>query len=246
MLKEYPGEVWKEVKIEVENVYKPILEVSNYGRVRTSNKMYTRKIIKGSMVNGYGIIRLKLYKDKDPEKEAVFNKRRDEINAIFEQIKKLKEENTKSPEELEELTKQAEKAKSKLLKEKRKDEISRTIYYQPLIHSLIAKYFCTKPSVHHTVIGHLDYNKLNNESRNLKWMTPEENYKHQRSSPNVISKKEEANGRSKLTVMKVMLLKKLIEEGKPIKTLAKNFKVTDTQIKRIMRGENWKDVEAAK
>jgi|JI10StandDraft_1071094.scaffolds.fasta_scaffold06602_3 hypothetical protein len=246
MVQDYPGEIWKEVKMDYGNVIKPLLEVSNYGRVRTSNRLYTRKIIKGSMVNGYGIIRLKLYKEKDPETEAAFNKRRDEINAVFEQINKWKEENSKSPEELEELTKQAEKTKSKYLKDRRKEEISRTIYFQPLIHSLIAKYFCTKPSEAHTVIGHLDYNKLNNESRNLKWMTPEENYAHQRLSPYVISKKEEANGRSKLTVMKVMLLKKLLEEGKPIKMLAKSFKVTDTQIKRIMRGENWKDVEAAK
>ncbi len=42
-----------------------------------------------------------------------------------------------------------------------------------------------------------------------------------------------------------MLLKKLLNQGKPIKQLVKQFKVTDTQIFRIKRGENWADIEAA-
>ena len=43
-----------------------------------------------------------------------------------------------------------------------------------------------------------------------------------------------------------MLLKKLINEGKPMKQLVRQFKVSDTQILRIHRGENWGDIEAAK
>jgi len=43
-----------------------------------------------------------------------------------------------------------------------------------------------------------------------------------------------------------MLLKKLLNQGKPMKQLVKQFKVTDTQIFRIKRGENWADIEAAK
>jgi hypothetical protein len=43
-----------------------------------------------------------------------------------------------------------------------------------------------------------------------------------------------------------MLLKKLLNQGKPMRTLVKQFKVTNTQILRIKRGENWADVEAAK
>jgi Mor family transcriptional regulator len=41
-----------------------------------------------------------------------------------------------------------------------------------------------------------------------------------------------------------MLLKKLLNEGKPIKQLVKLFKVSDTQIFRIKRGENWANIQA--
>jgi len=84
-------------------------------------------------------------------------------------------------------------------------------------------------------------------------MKPEENWAHQQKSPHVIEKKKRAldygNAASrvnKLTITRVMLLKKLLREGKPIKTLVKQFKITDTQIRRIQRGENWGNVEAAK
>ena len=35
------------------------------------------------------------------------------------------------------------------------------------------------------MVAHLDYDKLNNRTTNLKWMTPDENYKHQQNSPYV-------------------------------------------------------------
>ena len=84
-------------------------------------------------------------------------------------------------------------------------------------------------------------------------MTPEENYEHQKDSPHVIKEKQERRHRpkensraTKLTVTKVMFMKKLINQGKPMKQLVKLFKVTETQIIRIRRGENWSDIEAAK
>jgi hypothetical protein len=83
-------------------------------------------------------------------------------------------------------------------------------------------------------------------------MTPEENYEHQKSSPYVIKDKQQRRdrqqsnpNRAKLTVTRVMLLKKLLNEGKPMKQLVKLFKVTDTQIIRIKRGENWANIPAA-
>jgi hypothetical protein len=53
-------------------------------------------------------------------------------------------------------------------------------------------------------------------------------------------------GVMKLTTTKVMLMKKLINEGKENKQLVKIFKVSETQIIRIRKGENWGGVEAAK
>ena len=116
----------------------------------------------------------------------------------------------------------------------------------------MAEYFLPKPKTGETKVAHLDYIKLNNEVNNLKWMTPEENFKHQQGSPHVINEKqlrksgERQNTKvAKLTVTKVMLLKKLLIQNKPIKQLVKQFKITDTQILRIKRGENWKNVPAA-
>ncbi len=84
-------------------------------------------------------------------------------------------------------------------------------------------------------------------------MTPDENYEHQTQSPYVIKEKEERRERrkensraTKLSVTKVMLLKKMLGQEKPMKQLVKQFKVTDTQILRIKRGENWADIPAAK
>jgi hypothetical protein len=101
----------------------------------------------------------------------------------------------------------------------------------------VAEYFVSQPSSQHTIVAHLDYNKLNNNKSNLKWMTPDENYLHQRFSPNVIASRAYSDGRrkedarsTKLSVTKVMLLKKLLNQGKPMRQLVKQFKVTETQI----------------
>ena len=51
---------------------------------------------------------------------------------------------------------------------------------------------------------------------------------------------------NKLTVTKVMLLKKMLNQGrKTVTQLAKQFKLSDMQIIRIRRGENWSSVPAA-
>ena len=80
-------------------------------------------------------------------------------------------------------------------------------------------------------------------------MTPEENYAHQQNSPHVIAEKKtrqsDKTRTAKLTITKVMLLKKLLNQGKPMRTLVKQFKITDTQILRIKRGENWGEIKAA-
>ena len=130
---------------------------------------------------------------------------------------------------------------------------ARTINYHSLVHRLVAEYFITKPAAKQTIVAHLDHNKLNNRANNLKWMTPEENSRHQQLSPNVIENKQKRKqsgfytaGYRKLTLTKVMYLKKLLNEGVPVRSLAKQFKVTETQIIKIKKQENWASVEAAK
>ena len=43
------------------------LEISNFGHVRAFNKITKGKVLKGSMINGYRIIRQKLFKARDPQ-----------------------------------------------------------------------------------------------------------------------------------------------------------------------------------
>lgn len=252
MTKDYPGEIWKSVCFDFKRSNEFILEVSNYGRIRTFHKTSNGNVINGSLINGYRIVRLKFFKDRDKETNQRLDFLHNQILKLANILKglKLNNENKKAIEETEQLL---DSLKKNLKKKRLNDTKKRTIHYHSLIHRLVADYFLEKPSDEYTVVAHLDYNKFNNNVSNLKWMKPEENYAHQKGSPLVIQEKSERKFKkkditkvAKLTVTKVMLLKKLLNEGKPIKMLVKQFKVTDTQILRIKRGENWGDVEAAK
>lgn len=250
MTKNYPGELWKEVKFDFEFTNDYRLEVSNFGRLKTFNKLSDGNELKGSMIKGYRIIRLKFFKQRDPKIEKRIVALQQQIAELNQKIRSLKQQDGAKPQ-VDEATELLNDAKKKLNKQFKIDSKDRTINYHSLIHKLVAEYFCQKPSAKHTVVAHLDYDKLNNRSSNLKWMTPEENVAHQQKSPLVIAGREERkfskNSKvAKLTVTKVMLLKKLLNEGKPLRTLVKQFKVTDTQILRIKRGENWSDIPAAK
>lgn len=252
MNKTLTGEVWKTVTFPFEIANTGRIEVSNFGRLRTFNKISDGNIIMGSMINGYRIIRLKLYKPREAKTQDGFDYLQKQVFKLARQIKLLKEEG-ESKEVIDETAELLDILKNKLSK-KYKDELKkRTINYHSLIHRLVAEYFLDKPGESQTLVAHLDHEKLNNRSYNLKWMTPEENYEHQKSSPYVIKEKLERrtgrrrnSGLTKLSVTKVMLMKKLLLQGKTVKQMARQFKVTETQIIRIKRGENWGDIEAAK
>lgn len=262
MEKNYPGEQWRPVVFDFEFINETRIEISNFGRVKTFNKISDGNIINGSMINGYKIIRLKFFKARDENTQVELDKLQkkvlklaknarelnDKLNALkvkdpaFDEYKNEWDESTKA------LTELKKNASKKFLDDFKK----RTIHYHALIHRLVAEYFIAQPSPLHTIVAHLDYNKLNNRRSNLRWMKPEENYYHQRFSPYVIASKIYADGRrkedskaTKLSVTKVMLLKKLLNKGKSLQQLAKQFKVTATQIARIKRGENWAEVQAA-
>jgi hypothetical protein len=248
MTKSFPGEKWKRIKLGAGFTNKNVIEVSNFGRVRSFNKSSDGDLLKGSMTNGYRIIRFKLFKprDEDAEKKLIFLQK--QVFKLTGKIKDMKEikEDKKRIKESEELLSSLKKNLSQKFND---DTKSRTVYYHALIHRLVAQYFCARPSRNHSVVAHLDYNKQNNKSSNLKWMTLEDNYAHQQNSPHVIEDKKrrrtDKSARAKLTITKVMLLKKLLNQNKPMKTLVKQFKITDTQILRIKRGENWGEIKAA-
>ncbi|CAN5158018.1 hypothetical protein BH09BAC2_BH09BAC2_13580 [soil metagenome] len=252
MTKDNHGEQWKTVKFDFDFTNHFRLEVSNFGRLRTFNKISDGNILNGSMINGYRIIRLKLY---TPREEKIQNRLDFLQQQVFKLIQKLKslKENKESKRVIIETAELLDTLKKNLSKKFQDDLKKRTINYHSLFHRLVAGYFLKKPTSKQTIVAHIDHEKLNNRANNLQWMTPEENYEHQKSSPHVIKEKQERRYRrkedskaTKLTVTKVMLLKKMINQGKPMKQLVKQFRVTDTQIFRIKRGENWADIEAAK
>ena len=120
------------------------------------------------------------------------------------------------------------------------------------VSKLVAEYFIPKTSVHEIFVLHLDRKRDNDDYRNLKWATKEEMMAHSQKSPfvkqaklNLIKHNLEANGR-KLTVTKVMLIKKILakpEQTTRLKMIAKQFGVSEMQIRRIKSGENWSHVK---
>lgn len=113
---------------------------------------------------------------------------------------------------------------------------------------LIAELFLPKTSEDQTYVLHLDRKRDNDDINNLKWATREEMIEYSRKSPFVIQARKnllehniKANGR-KLTVTKVMLIKKLLAKPNQrtrMKMIAKQFGVSEMQIYRIKSGENW-------
>ena len=252
MTNDYRIELWKAIKFDFEFTNECRIEVSSFGRIRTFNKVSNGNIIKGSMINGYRILRLKLYKPRDPKVQKELDYLQQQVFKLARALKSLNESN-QSKEKLIETTQLLDGLKKKLSKKYQKDLKERTINYHSLVHRLVADNFLKKPKEQQTIVAHLDHEKLNNKASNLKWMTREENYEHQQNSPYVLKEKQERKHRrkeasraTKLTVTKVMLLKKMLNQGKPVKQLVKQFKVSDTQIFRIKRGENWADIQAAK
>lgn len=122
------------------------------------------------------------------------------------------------------------------------------IIEQRLIHKEVAKNYVKKGGKRNLVyVVHKDYNKENNDYRNLKWVSKKglAAYQKEKEAALGIVRKKARN--VKLTASKVAMLKKELNRGKKTKqALAEKYKVTTTQIKRIERGENWGHVAAKK
>lgn len=262
MVKDFIGEKWETVKFDFEYANDYTLEVSNFGRLKTYNKISKGTLLNGSMIKGYRIVRLTFFSARDPQVEAKFRLLQKQILDYARNLRALKKNLADTDSSSVEYNQLKEKIgrsddllaslKKTISKQFQEDLKSRTIRYHCLIHRLVAEYFCHKPSEEYVFVGHIDFDKLNNHYSNLVWMTKEESNRHrvghQTLPAEVIEQKRLAIRNSKvtkLTVTKVMLLKKLLNQGKPMRTLVKQFKVTETQIRRIQKGENWADVSAS-
>jgi hypothetical protein len=251
MINNFPGEQWKTVQLNNVDNHEYRLDISNFGRLRTFNKLSNGKIVGGSMVNGYRIIRIKLFRSRDENAQQQFIYLQQQIASLKKQLKML----TSAGEDearLKETALLLDSIKDNFTRANKKDLKERTVHYHALVHRLVADHFLAKPTNNETVVAHLDHDKLNNRANNLKWMANTENYEHQKKSPQVIKNKLERKtnlkqlpSTTKLTVTRVMFIKKLLNQGKSVRQLAKTFKVTDTQIIRIKRGENWAGIKAA-
>ncbi|MDG5799638.1 NUMOD4 domain-containing protein [Marinilabiliaceae bacterium ANBcel2] len=123
-----------------------------------------------------------------------------------------------------------------------------TTYY---IHKLVAEYFLNKPDNSYIYVIHLDFNKGNNFVDNLKWANKKETFAHQQKNPSVIEGREKNRKRKptegpKLTSTQVMRLKKkLLDPNRKTKLriIAKQFGVSEMQLHRIRKGENWSHIK---
>jgi hypothetical protein len=115
-----------------------------------------------------------------------------------------------------------------------------------LVHKLVAEMFILKESPEQTVVIHLDWNKSNNFYSNLQWATKSESYKrmHKRLQEER-KKKGKVVTYSKLKHDEVALIKSMLERGVKQKLIAKMFCVSEMQITRIKRGENWNEISSS-
>lgn len=122
-----------------------------------------------------------------------------------------------------------------------------TIY----LHREIAKLFCIRPSSRAQFVIHLNHDKTDNRSSNLRWATREDMIAHQQKNPLKIAYKQLQQEQTayrkglKLTPSQVRTIKKIIENpGRTItyKQLAKKYNVSEMTLYRIKSGENWSRV----
>jgi hypothetical protein len=115
-----------------------------------------------------------------------------------------------------------------------------------LVHKVVAELFVPKESKDQTVVIHLDWNKQNNYYTNLQWATKKTSYErmHKRLREERL-KRGQLVTYSKLKPEEVALIKSMLGRGIRQKMIAKMFCVSEMQITRIKRGENWKNIQPA-
>jgi len=113
------------------------------------------------------------------------------------------------------------------------------------VHKLVANFFCERISENHIYSIHMDHDKLNNWFENIRLVTKQEMFNHRCESQGFINRIIPRRTKNyKLTESKVVVIKRLISNGNcRMKSIAKHFKVSQTQLKRIRSGENWKHVK---
>ena len=186
MIKKLDGERWKEA--DFPNSLKKKYAISNKGRLGsfTTNLYKDGNLLKGSLQEGYKIMRYSVTTRKKKRHEFVF------------------------------------------------------------FHTLVATYFCKQKSPLHKKVVFKDFNRKNLLASNLKWVTVNEQYTHSIESPAYIKAskrmREPVKG-PRLDIEKVRKIKLALQKGNTLKDLGLKYKVSDMQIYRIKKGENWGHVK---
>jgi hypothetical protein len=112
-----------------------------------------------------------------------------------------------------------------------------------LVHKLTAEAFVKKPLLEYNTVVHLDWNTKNNYYKNLEWVSRE------MSSKRIAAylKEQRKNGPKRVTYSKlkpedVKLLKSMLQRGVRQNLIAKMFRISEMQVTRIKRGENWGEI----
>ncbi|RLD42802.1 MAG: hypothetical protein DRI89_06300 [Bacteroidetes bacterium] len=117
------------------------------------------------------------------------------------------------------------------------------------VHKLVAQVWGSKPDEKHTFVTHLDGNLRNNHISNLEWHTRESLVEKHRE----LAKQKMKDPRHKriirnsnLVESDIILLKSMLQRGVVQAKIAKMFCLSEMQITRIKRGENWGHVQVPK
>ncbi len=114
--------------------------------------------------------------------------------------------------------------------------------YKIYIHKLVAQIWTSKPSDKHIFVTHLDGNLTNNHISNLEWHTREtltEKHRELGNRKNKNPNRKKIIRTSKLNESDIRHLKSMLEKGVTQTKIAKMFCISEMQVTRIKRGENW-------
>jgi len=116
-----------------------------------------------------------------------------------------------------------------------------------LVHKLVAMVFVKKENENQTIVIHLDWNKRNNHYKNLQWVTKVAAYERIMPRLQEINKIKNKGiiRNSKLKADDVKVLKGMLEKGVKQNVIAKLFSISEMQVTRIKRGENWAKIKPA-
>lgn len=109
------------------------------------------------------------------------------------------------------------------------------------IHKLVAEYFVLKDDNSQNIVIHLDNDRRNNYYENLKWANAKESFEH---NEKFNLKLHEGFRKNKVSAAKITRqdannIRNMIKEGILQSVIAKKYKISEMQITRIKRNENW-------